>query len=95
MCVIVLFFWLCRVFFFHLNFVLSVFLLIQTYLSGVNLSFQEVEKLIVRAVKQRQVKVTVDHKVRTTFHVVCLQQQQEQQQQRYFMPAVQSSVAPS
>ena len=35
------------------------------YLSGVSLSFQEVEKLIVRAVKQRQVKVTVDHKVST------------------------------
>ncbi|CAM9158053.1 unnamed protein product [Laminaria digitata] len=37
---------------------------LQTYLSGVSLSFQEVEKLIVRAVKQRQVKVTVDHKAR-------------------------------
>lgn len=35
----------------------------QTYLTGVGLSFQEVEKLIVKAVKQRQVKVTVDHKV--------------------------------
>ncbi|CAM9541220.1 unnamed protein product [Ectocarpus fasciculatus] len=37
---------------------------LQTYLTGVRLSFQEVEKLIVRAVKQRQVKVTVDHKAR-------------------------------
>ncbi|CAM9860499.1 unnamed protein product, partial [Ectocarpus sp. 13 AM-2016] len=37
---------------------------VQTYLTGVRLSFQEVEKLIVRAVKQRQVKVTVDHKAR-------------------------------
>lgn len=37
--------------------------LLQTYLTGVGLSFQEVEKLIVKAVKQRQVKVTVDHKV--------------------------------
>ncbi|CAM9411979.1 unnamed protein product, partial [Hapterophycus canaliculatus] len=36
---------------------------LQTYLTGVRLSFQEVEKLIVRAVKQRQVKITVDHKV--------------------------------
>lgn len=35
----------------------------QTYLSGVSLSFEEVEKLIVRAVKQRQVNATVDHKV--------------------------------
>lgn len=43
--------------------------MIQTYLSGVSLSFQEVEKLIVRAVKQRQVKVTVDHKVSATRHV--------------------------
>ncbi|CAM9635039.1 unnamed protein product [Pylaiella littoralis] len=37
---------------------------LQTYLTGVRLSFQEVERLIVRAVKQRQVKVTVDHKAR-------------------------------
>ncbi|CAM9201922.1 unnamed protein product [Sphacelaria rigidula] len=37
---------------------------LQAYLSGVSLSFEEVEKLIVKAVKQRQVKVTMDHKAR-------------------------------
>ena len=36
----------------------------QAFLSGVGLSFEEVEKLIVRAVKQKQLNATVDHKVR-------------------------------
>lgn len=49
-------------------FFVLVLLPIQTYLTGVRLSFQEVEKLIVKAVKQRQVKVTVDHKVSSFCH---------------------------
>lgn len=52
---------------------LLLLLLLQMYLTGVRLSFQEVEKLIVKAVKQRQVKVTVDHKVSCyTLVVTCI-----------------------
>ncbi|CAM9681223.1 unnamed protein product, partial [Discosporangium mesarthrocarpum] len=37
---------------------------LESYLSGVSLSFQEVEKLVVKAVKGRQLKVTMDHQAR-------------------------------